>query len=155
MIVTLCKLYDIPNASIKIACDNLLALNNALDKTISISTKDPEHVLLFDIRSLLDQHPILWKRHLVHGHQDSKKATEDLDKWECLNVEMDTLAKATLVTMQHPHNYPSTANTLYLSLHNSRLAQNIEKKLYYHVHGRKLSSTGRTKVTLLHQQSPL
>jgi hypothetical protein len=52
--------YNLAQASITVACDNLSALNNALDKSIEISIKDPDHDLLFTIRHLMEIHPIIW-----------------------------------------------------------------------------------------------
>jgi hypothetical protein len=69
-----------------------------------------------------------------------KKPMGPLDRWEALNVEMDTIAKRALQSnIQKPNGYSWTPSWS-ISINDSRLVKHIEKRLYRHVHGREATT---------------
>jgi hypothetical protein len=80
MLTKIYQFQKLEHASITIACDNLSALNNALDTPIAISIRDPDHDLLFAIRQTMQAYPITRYRHHVYGHQDTKTLIGPLDR---------------------------------------------------------------------------
>ncbi len=98
MVQEIFKLNHIANAKITIACDNISALHQALNKEQPITSKHLDHDLLLAIRKKMKQFTIQWLYMHIRGKQDEKKMTNELNHLEVLNVEMDLLAKKALST---------------------------------------------------------
>jgi hypothetical protein len=77
------------------ACDNILALHQALDTTQTITNKHPKHDLLFALQHKMRQSKVQWSHTHVRGHQVDKKLAHKLNRLELLNIKMDELAKTT------------------------------------------------------------
>ena len=89
----ICQFHDIQEGTVTMACDGQSALNKAKFAYEAASPEQPQYDLIGAIWKLREESPITWKFHWVKGHQDDKKKTSFLDRWESLNVRMDTLAK--------------------------------------------------------------
>lgn len=92
LIHSICKIHEITHGSIRIACDNIHALN-VFEDGYTPDVKNRNFDLCSAIHSLLQQSPITWKNEHVKGHQDNKKAVANLTRPEQLNVYVDQLAK--------------------------------------------------------------
>jgi hypothetical protein len=73
------------------ACDCLSALRNIFDHRFD-KPSQPHYDLLHSCRLLIAHSPAIWYSRHVCGH---------LDRWEQLNVDMDTLAKRRWQTVAH------------------------------------------------------
>ena len=88
----LCRVFNITDGSITVACDGESALDYAFDWDNRWLRAGTAHLdLISAIRKKVRDSPIQWKFRHVRGHQDDY--AQQLDRWELLNVEMDTLAK--------------------------------------------------------------
>jgi hypothetical protein len=96
MITEICKFHNVSKAKITVACDNISALHQALDTSNIITSKNPDHDLLFAIREKMRNCNVQWSFTHVKGHQDDNKEAHELNRLEVLNIEMDQLAKQTL-----------------------------------------------------------
>jgi hypothetical protein len=97
--VELCTYHKIPKATITIACDNILALQNSLDPNFITMIYDPDYDLIIAVKKKMKETCITWQYHHVHGQQDE---TKDLDHCEQLHIEMDSLAKHALSQPYQP-----------------------------------------------------
>jgi len=100
----LCASNQITQGSMTLACDCLSAITN-LSKKYDPGPGQPHHDLLSHIRYLIRASPISWQFRHVRGHQDDRSPYYQLDPWEKLNVDMDSLAKSyweTLATHRPP-----------------------------------------------------
>jgi hypothetical protein len=134
--VELCKYHSIKEATITIACDNLSALSNSLDSDNYTSIQDPDHDLIIAIQKLLLSPGITWLHRHVRGHQDDKKDSSALDRWEKLNIEMDALAKRTL---SQPHSLPSQTSKgepWSIWINKEKIIKDIANNIYEHIHGK-------------------
>ena len=92
LVEQLCLQHHIESGSIEIGCDGLEALLKSFGD-FNLPYKAVDYDLLAAIRVKLEKSPLLWKHRHIKGHQDDK-ATNFLDRWALLNIEMDLLAKA-------------------------------------------------------------
>ncbi len=99
MITEICKFHHLTEGQITVACDNISALNLAFNTTQTITTKHPDHDLLFAIQHKMRQSKVRWYHMHVRGNQDDKKSEQELNRLELLNIEMDKLAESTLQNM--------------------------------------------------------
>jgi hypothetical protein len=83
---------QLEHGGVTMACDCLSALRNIFDHQFD-KPSQPHYDLLHSCRLLIEAIPATWHSRHVRGHQDDHKRYEDLDKWEQLSVDMDTLAK--------------------------------------------------------------
>jgi hypothetical protein len=96
----LMKHHQLDQGGVTMACDCLSALHNIFDHNID-KPSQPHYDLLHSCRLLIAESPATWYSRHVRGHQDDHKRYEDLDCWEQLNVDMDTLAKLHWQTVAH------------------------------------------------------
>jgi hypothetical protein len=85
--------HDIRQGKATMACDCLSALRNIFTNDYD-KPSQAHYDLIHACRSLVAESPILWQERHVYGHQDTRNPFHQLDQWEQLNIEMDTLAKA-------------------------------------------------------------
>ena len=84
----ICKFQQIIEAKVTVVCDNISALNQALDTTMLTTSKHPDHDLLFAMRNKMQQSNVQWNYIHVRGHQEDKKQSHELSRLELLNFEM-------------------------------------------------------------------
>jgi hypothetical protein len=99
----LCTFHNISSGGITIGCDGLSALHQAEGDADIVPLSTTDYDILCVIRLRLLRVPIQVSFQHVRGHQDDTKSMSSLTRWERLNVEMDSLAKAAL---QYFTNYP-------------------------------------------------
>ena len=103
--------YNIRNGSIKIVCDCLGALTQAIVYDNRPTTWHPSFDLLWSIFDLRDEIPISIKWEHVYGHQDERQPGRQLSQLDQLNCEADSGAKQYLKHVQEygmrpdPHLY--------------------------------------------------
>ena len=79
-----------------VGCDNISALELALDVKSDPSTNMLDYNLLFAIHQEIKDSKIIWNTHHIRGHQDCSKMTQQLSRYERLNCKMDKLSKAVI-----------------------------------------------------------
>jgi hypothetical protein len=134
--IELCKYHSIKEASITIACDNISALLNSLDQDSYTSILDPDHDLITAIQKLLQTPGITWLYRHVRGHQDDKKAINELDHWEKLNIEMDALAKHTLAQTPNCLSQIAQGEPWSIWINQTKIIKDIATNIYDHIHGK-------------------
>jgi len=96
MVNVLCTYYSIGHGSISFGCDGLGPLHRCFDLWYTPSPSTPHYDLIKAIQFALAQSPITWSWQHIRGHQDETIEISALDQWACLNIEMDSQAKAWL-----------------------------------------------------------
>jgi hypothetical protein len=91
--------YNTTQGQVTMPCDCLSALRNICTHDFD-KPSQPHYDLIHACRLLVRESPIPWKERHVYGHQHDKKTYHLLDRWEQLNVDMDTLAKTKWLTIQ-------------------------------------------------------
>ena len=97
----LCQLHHLTQGSIEIGLDNTTAIENVTAEW-EPTCKAPDFDLVYNIRQHLKALPIQCTFRHVKGHQDDHLDLSKLDRWELLNVEMDTRAKQHLANCYQP-----------------------------------------------------
>ena len=93
----LCRIHQITNGSIIMACDGISALRQATRRDIDkISCRNKQSDLLSACTKILLSIPITIQPQHVKGHQDDTTTYNELTFIEQKNVDMDVLAKATV-----------------------------------------------------------
>ena len=128
----LCQLHHLTQGSIEIGLDNTTAIDNVTDEW-DPPCKAPDFDLVYNIRQHLKALPITCTFRHVKGHQDDHVDMSRLDRWELLNVEMDTRAKRHLALHYQP-TPPANIRFKYekvtVRLHGRKLARFNMKYLY-------------------------
>jgi hypothetical protein len=136
MITEIYKFHHLTEGQITVACDNISALNLAFDTTQIITSKHPDHDLLFAIRHKLQQSKLRWNHTHVRGHQDDKKLEQDLNRLELLNIEMDKLAKSALKNMtDNPPMFDVVGSPWSIWIQETKIVKDIPSSIYNKVHG--------------------
>jgi hypothetical protein len=136
MITEICKFHNVSEAKITVACDNVSALHQALDTSHIITSKNPDHDLLFAIREKMRQCNVQWSFTHVKGHQDDNKAAHDLTRLEVLNIEMDQLAKQTLKNCtDNPTMFDVDGSPWSIWINGKKIVKDISVHIYNKVHG--------------------
>jgi hypothetical protein len=135
MLITLCKLHQIQSGSITIACDNISALNNAMQHDHLPSLSQAEYDFIYVIKQKLQMLPISYSVKHVKGHQDNGGPTKRLDRWSLLNIEMDALAKSILEQWQEcPSSQLIDGEPWPVMQDGVKLVKDIDRNLYKIVH---------------------
>jgi hypothetical protein len=92
--------HQLEQGGVTMACDCMSALRNIFDHKFD-KPSQPHYDLLHSCGLLIAQSPAIWYSRHVRGHQDDHSRCEDLDCWEQLNVDMDSLAKLHWQTVAH------------------------------------------------------
>eukprot|EP00957_Ditylum_brightwellii_P042622 3227618-Ditylum_brightwellii.AAC.2 len=87
----LCRLHNITEGSITIACDGLEALRKAMSTETSCSPLSSQFDIISAIDTAINGSPLIWKWCHVKAYQDDHVAP--LDRWATLNVDCDAAAK--------------------------------------------------------------
>ena len=137
----LSKFYNIRNGGITIACDNIEAGKNTMQRDTKPSPKTKHFDLLWLAWEIRQKSTIQWTYHHVRGHQEKKKRTR-LDKWEIKNIRMDNLAKRFLkhLSKHPPRSSPTTSYEGQWEVHcgECKITSNVKKTVTHHIHGRAL-----------------
>ena len=86
-----CQYHGIGMGWIEMACDGLLALEQATIDSDIVNPKYPQFDLVLAICKAIHCSPLVWSFCHIKGHQDDRDV--ELDHWEWLNVQMDADAK--------------------------------------------------------------
>jgi hypothetical protein len=90
----ICATYNVTYGSIESGCNGKVALEQLSPIDEQVDTNGQQFDLISAaVRSALRQSPITWSFRHVKGHQDEDLEVK-LDRWACLNIQMDNLAKA-------------------------------------------------------------
>ena len=92
-IVKLCIKYHIKEGTVHIGCDGKGAIDAIMNKYESVQTSRKHFDIISSIHKLIDLTPINWTFRHISAHQDDVKSYDELNRWEQLNVEADTIAK--------------------------------------------------------------
>jgi hypothetical protein len=131
----LCTFYHITNGSITLGCDGKSAIDKAFNEEDIIHVEDADQDLLRATRSLLLTSPLTWSFRHILGHQDTSKSLASLDRWEKLNVEMDTKAKLHLdVTCRSPRHYAISREAWSVWLNGKKIVKDLAATIYEVVH---------------------
>jgi hypothetical protein len=90
----ICEHYQIGAGSVTVCCDGLGPLTRASHLDWLTHPGEQCYDLKEATRFQLSRSPLQWRFHHVRGHQDSRKPVSSLDRYERLNCEMDSRAKA-------------------------------------------------------------
>jgi hypothetical protein len=134
--VELCKYHKLTSAKITIACDNISALKNSLDPDTNTTIYDPDFDLIIAIKRKMNESRITWQYRHVYGHQDENKEKTDLDRWDRLNIEMDTLAKYTLSQPYQSSTQHIQGEPWSIWINNDKIIKHCAKAIYNHIHGK-------------------
>eukprot|EP00957_Ditylum_brightwellii_P068969 5234216-Ditylum_brightwellii.AAC.1 len=88
---SLCKLHNITEGKITLACDGLEAIRKSMSVNTSFSSLSSQFDLLSAIDKAIYESPISWHWRHMKGHQDNYIGP--LDRWATLNVLCDSAAK--------------------------------------------------------------
>jgi hypothetical protein len=97
----ICQLHNLTQGSIEIGLDNTTAIDN-VNAQGDLTCKKSDFDLVYNIRQHVKDLPITCTFRHVAGHQDDHMDLSQLDRWELLNVEMDTRAKQHLASHFQP-----------------------------------------------------
>jgi hypothetical protein len=103
----ICEHHDIADGSVELCCDGLGPLTRASHSDWVTHPNEQCFDLKEATRHQMAMCPVKWRFRHVRGHQDAKKASHLLDRYETLNCEMDANAKAfreQLHAVSHPSN---------------------------------------------------
>ena len=90
----ICEHHDIVNGSVELCCNGLGPLTRAAHQDWIVHPTEQCYDLKEATRYQMTKSPVLWRFRHVRGHQDSKKPSHLLDRYETLNCEMDAEAMA-------------------------------------------------------------
>ena len=113
----LCTRLNIKSGSMELGCDGEGAIKSIEDNYKIIKTNRKHFDLIQAIKEAREKSPISWTFRHVRGHQDDIKEYDDLNRWEQLNVQADTLAKERM----HEETYNRHESTIYRPQHISSL----------------------------------
>ena len=91
IIDVVCQYHGIGMGQIEMACDGLLALDQASIDSDIVNPKYPQFDLVLTICKAICWSPLIWSFCHIKGHQDDWDV--ELNHWEWLNVQMDADTK--------------------------------------------------------------
>lgn len=89
----LCSLHNLQSGSVVIGCDNDTALDRCFDLDWYIDTSAENWDIIKAVRHITATLPITIIMQRVEGHRDNEVPWEDLNLFEQLNVQCDSMAK--------------------------------------------------------------
>eukprot|EP00957_Ditylum_brightwellii_P070376 5346898-Ditylum_brightwellii.AAC.1 len=87
-----CRLHNITEGSIIVACDCLKALQKVMSTETSFSPLSSQLDIISVIDTAINGSPLIWKWHHIKGHQDDYVGL--LDQWATFNIECNVAAKS-------------------------------------------------------------
>jgi hypothetical protein len=104
----LMKHHQLEQGGVTMACDCMSALRNIFERKFDKPSQPHYDDLLHSCQLLIAQSPVIWCSRHVHRHQDDHRRYKYLDRWEKLNVNMDTSAKLHLGKQLHTQTDPNS-----------------------------------------------
>jgi hypothetical protein len=135
----ICQRFGITEGAVELGCDCESGLKTVYSRN-SDSCKQSHDDLLQEIRHLRTTSPLRWTHRHIDAHQDDHQKWEQLTIWEQLNVQTDSVAKATwneYHSIQEPFYIDSTCQWS-LWQGKRRISSLDEKLLYDLIHGPQL-----------------
>jgi hypothetical protein len=92
MVREICEFHDINAGTVYLGCDGVSTLLNCTYIDYVAKPTAPHFDLFTATRAILQQFPVKWIPHHIHGRQDDDPDAF-LDRWATLDIEMDGDAK--------------------------------------------------------------
>jgi hypothetical protein len=134
MVNTLASYHLITQGTITVGCNNISALELSFEIERPITTKHPDHDILYEIRAQLSKSPISWTAQHVQGHQNDQRTLTVLSQLKTLNCEMDNLAKTTLMQIEKPPEINNWGSCWSIWIDSKRVVKKFSATIYDHLH---------------------